>query len=46
MQLNTEHWQYLNEKPVANGLLKQQVEDFKVTEELGYTLSGEGEHIY
>jgi len=46
MQLNTQHWQYLNDKPVASGLLKQQVEDFKVTEELGYALSGEGEHIY
>ena len=46
MQLHTEHWQYLNDTPVASGLLKQHIADFKVTEELGYTLSGDGEHIY
>lgn len=46
MQLNTEHWQYLNEAPVATGILKQEAADFKVTEELGYSLSGDGEHIF
>lgn len=46
MHLNTEHWQYLNTAPHTSGLLKQQAADFKVAEELGYALSGSGEHIY
>ncbi|GGF85180.1 tRNA pseudouridine(13) synthase TruD [Alteromonas lipolytica] len=46
MQLTTDHWQYLHNPPVATGILKQHAADFRVTEELGYTLTGEGEHIF
>lgn len=33
-------------KPQATGTMKTSAEDFKVNEELGYELSGEGEHLY
>ena len=46
MQLNTEHWHYFGTSPASQGLLKQQASDFKVTEDLGYALSGDGEHIF
>lgn len=44
--LATHHW--ANQYPPLNirGELKQSVQDFQVTEELGYEPIGEGEHIY
>ena len=33
-------------KPAITGMLKTQVEDFKVTENLGFEPSGEGEHLF
>ncbi|MEX9624212.1 tRNA pseudouridine(13) synthase TruD, partial [Proteus mirabilis] len=35
------HW--LHGKPTATGRLKSTPEDFKVSEDLGFTLDGEGE---
>ena len=32
--------------PDFSGLLKTQPEDFRVTEQLGFDLSGEGEHLF
>ncbi len=38
------HW--LHGKPTATGRLKSTpAEDFKVSEDLGFTLDGEGEHV-
>ncbi|HBC7139147.1 TPA: tRNA pseudouridine(13) synthase TruD [Proteus mirabilis] len=37
------HW--LHGKPTATGRLKSTPEDFKVSEDLGFTLDGEGEHV-
>ena len=39
-------WQYLNGKPHSSGEFKRQPDDFIVTEKLGYSPTGEGEHIY
>ncbi len=36
---------YLYGKPKAKAIYKECVEDFQVTEELGYDLSGSGEHL-
>jgi len=44
--LTTEDWNYLYNKPTAQGQLKAQLEDFYVQEKLGYQPTGEGEHIY
>lgn len=33
-------------EPVLSGLIKQQAEDFRVDEQLGFELTGEGEHLY
>jgi tRNA pseudouridine13 synthase len=41
-----DHWAYLHGKPTISASFKQQPSDFVVTEQLGYTPSGEGEHIY
>jgi len=38
--------QYPYGKPVISGLLKSQVEDFKVSENLGFEPTGEGEHLF
>lgn len=37
---------YLHGKPLSNGLYKQSDADFVVKEDLGYSLDGEGEHIF
>ncbi|MFC3094275.1 tRNA pseudouridine(13) synthase TruD [Alteromonas sediminis] len=39
-------WQHNLGRPVASGLLKQYIEDFVVTEDLGYAPSGDGEHVF
>ncbi|MFQ0994448.1 tRNA pseudouridine(13) synthase TruD [Gilliamella sp. BG2] len=36
---------YLYGKPTTKGQYKQQYEDFNVTEDLGFELTGEGEHV-
>lgn len=45
-QLTTHHWQYLHGRPGNRGELKQQPDDFIVEEELSFTPSGEGEHLF
>lgn len=37
---------YVLEKPVLQGFLKTQPEDFRVEEQIDYALSGEGEHLW
>jgi tRNA pseudouridine13 synthase len=37
---------YVHGKPDASALIKQQFTDFLVDEELGFPLTGEGEHLY
>ena len=44
MNLSTQHWHYLSGKPQSTAVFKQQAEDFVVIEDLGYPLTGEGEH--
>jgi tRNA pseudouridine13 synthase len=44
MQIN--HWHYQYSKLNISGQLKSTAQDFQVTEILGYTPLGEGEHIY
>lgn len=44
--MNILHWTYLHGKPNCKGSLKSQPEDFMVSEKLGYSPCGEGEHIY
>lgn len=44
--LTTTHWEYLHGRPTTTGVLKQQAEDFIVREQLGFSPSGAGEHIY
>ena len=46
MNLNTGNWQYALAQPNATALLKQHPQDFVVEEELGYTLTGDGEHQF
>lgn len=36
---------YLNGKPLATAVFKQSCEDFNVVEDLGFELSGDGEHV-
>ncbi|MDM7861665.1 tRNA pseudouridine(13) synthase TruD [Alteromonas sp. ASW11-36] len=45
-RLITSQWQYLHGSPLGRGRFKQHASDFIVTEHLGYTPTGEGEHIY
>lgn len=45
--LSTSNWRHANDdNSRPSGILKQEPEDFKVTEELGYAPCGEGEHQY
>ncbi|MCC2617981.1 tRNA pseudouridine(13) synthase TruD [Aestuariibacter halophilus] len=44
--LSTEHWHYLHGCPSATGTLKAAPEDFQVEEILGFSPSGEGEHVF
>ena len=37
---------YLQGEPTARGMLKQQFADFKVSEELGFEMGGNGEHLF
>ena len=37
---------YLQGEPTARGMLKQQFADFKVSEELGFEMVGNGEHLF
>lgn len=46
LSLTTDHWEYLLAQPTATALFKVQPEDFVVTEDLGYDLTGEGEHLF
>lgn len=46
MNLTTDHWHYLHQAPESTGIIKQRLEDFQVTEILGYEPCGEGEHVY
>lgn len=39
-------FEYLYGKPEITGFIKQQAADFKVVEDLGFELTGEGEHVY
>lgn len=45
-KLDIDQWHYLHGKPTAGGKFKTQADDFYVQEILGYSPSGEGEHIY
>lgn len=42
----TNTWAYLYGKPSATGDYKRVCADFKVVEDLGFELSGEGEHLF
>lgn len=44
MMLSTANWAYLHGAPEASGIIKQHAEDFVVVEDLGFPLSGDGEH--
>lgn len=44
--LHTHHWGYLYGMPATEANLKVEMQDFVVTEQLGYEPCGEGEHIY
>ncbi|MBU2977527.1 tRNA pseudouridine(13) synthase TruD [Alteromonas sp. C1M14] len=44
--LSTDHWRYATSPPTAVGVFKQEPEDFVVTEDLGYSLTEEGEHQF
>lgn len=46
MTMTTANWHYLNGKPQTHGIFKQHAEDFVVIEDLGYPLTGEGEHQF
>ncbi|NVK23692.1 MAG: tRNA pseudouridine(13) synthase TruD [Gammaproteobacteria bacterium] len=41
-----DHWHYLYGKPEASAYFKQRPEDFVVTENLGFELTGEGENLF
>ncbi|TRY32983.1 tRNA pseudouridine(13) synthase TruD [Aliiglaciecola sp. M165] len=45
-ELRTDQWQFLYGQPSVSGSVKSQPSDFIVIEELGYELTGDGEHIY
>ena len=36
---------YLYKEPISSGTIKQSCEDFKVVEDLGFELTGDGEHV-
>lgn len=44
MNLTTDHWAYAGTPPGASATFKQYPADFVVEEDLGYALTGEGEH--
>jgi tRNA pseudouridine13 synthase len=44
--MQTQHWRFLMPEPSATGQLKTELQDFHVTEKLGYEPIGQGEHIY
>lgn len=44
--LSTDHWAYLTIPPKGRGQFKAEPEDFIVIEDLGYELTGDGEHIF
>ena len=44
--LRTQHWLYSDTPPVCTAALKTHPEDFVVTEDLGYSFSGDGEHQF
>ncbi|GAB2685485.1 tRNA pseudouridine(13) synthase TruD [Aliiglaciecola aliphaticivorans] len=44
--LSTEHWLHQQPAPTSTGTIKSSYADFIVREELGYELTGEGEHIH
>ncbi len=44
--LRTQHWLYSNTPPACTAALKTHPEDFVVTEDLGYSFSGDGEHQF
>lgn len=46
LSLSTEHWGFQYGRPVSTGLFKFQADDFQVTEDLGYSPTGEGEHQF
>ncbi len=39
-------WAFGHGQPLATGVIRRQWQDFIVTEELGFELSGEGEHLW
>lgn len=45
-QLSNVNWHHVYGKPDGKGLFKSQPKDFIVTEQLGYSPKGQGEHIY
>ena len=44
--LRTQHWLYSDTPPACTAALKTHPEDFVVTEDLGYSFSGDGEHQF
>ncbi|MEP4890286.1 MAG: tRNA pseudouridine(13) synthase TruD [Aliiglaciecola sp.] len=44
--LSTDHWLHQQVAPTSSGTIKSSYADFVVREELGYELTGEGEHIH
>lgn len=44
--LETKHWQRVHGEPIGQYIFKQLPSDFIVTENLGYELTGEGEHVF
>ncbi|MDF2178974.1 tRNA pseudouridine(13) synthase TruD [Aliiglaciecola sp. CAU 1673] len=44
--MNTEHWHYVQGRPLSTGRLKAQNTDFIVRERLGFEPSGDGEHVF
>lgn len=44
--MRTDHWAYFHQEPIHSGSIKQYEADFHVKEKLGYSPTGEGEHIY
>lgn len=46
LNLSVDNWQYLHGAPLMSATIKQQLSDFKVTETLSFSPSGEGEHRF
>ncbi|WP_040523685.1 tRNA pseudouridine(13) synthase TruD [Aliiglaciecola lipolytica] len=46
IELDTTHWLHQQSPPLSTGTIKSCYADFIVREELGYELTGEGEHIH